>query len=515
MSLDKADLVLHECTILGHPESDSIAIADGRISAHGRFSELKGLIGPQTHLVKLAGRTVAPGFVDSHLHFLEAASAATGASVWRCRTLPELLSELRMAAGKTPPGNWLRVFGCDESLLRERRGPTRQELDRVVGRNPLRLRHQTLHASWLNSRAITLLGLERPDFKPPNGAIIVRDASGRLTGLVSGMEQWITRHLPVVTETEIEARARLFSRELAAAGVTAFTDATVRNGPDEVALFGKLLSTGAISQRISLMVGEEHLGSVGEARRLAETAGIGMPAAKFMQSAGSEPGQLAHRVQAALQSGLDCAFHCTEIEELDTALSAFEHGRQLAGGSDRICRIEHASLIPPNYIDRLCATGARVVSNPGFIYYRGAKYASEPGLVPYLYRLNSLIHAGVDVAAGTDAPVTPAKPLVAIAAAMERVSFEGCELASGEKLPPELSFELFTSSSARVSRLEAGEIGLQKLADLIVLPKYPLVLASAELMKMAVDMTIIGGRIVYEKGRPAVASSARADLFSA
>jgi predicted amidohydrolase YtcJ len=515
MSPEKADLVLHEGAILGHPESDSIAVAGGWITAHGRFSELKAMVGPQSHLVKLGRRTVAPGFIDSHLHFLEAASAATGVSVWRCRTVPELLAELRAAAGKTPPGNWLRVFGCDEALLRERRGPTRQELDRAVGRNPLRMRHQTLHASWLNSRAITLLGLEGRDFKPPQGAVMVRDTSGRLAGLVAGMEQWITLRLPLVTATEIEARARLFSRELAAGGVTAFTDATVRNGPEEVALFAKLMGAGAIAQRTAMMIGEGNLDSVSEARRLAETAGIGLPAAKFMQTAGVDPGRLARRVETALKGGLDCAFHCTEIEELDAALAAFEHGRKLAGGGDRICRIEHASLIPPGYFDRLCAIGAWVVSNPGFIYYRGAKYASEPGLVPYLYRLKSLVRAGVEVAAGTDAPVTPAKPLVAIAAAAERVSFEGYDLAGEEQLPTDRSFDLFTGSAARLARLEGGEIGPRKLADLIVLPKDPLALAPAELMKMAVDMTIIGGKIVYERGRPAAASSARADLFSA
>ena len=55
--MEKADLVLHEGQILGHPESDSVALAAGRIAAHGRFADLKALVGPQTHLIRLAGRT--------------------------------------------------------------------------------------------------------------------------------------------------------------------------------------------------------------------------------------------------------------------------------------------------------------------------------------------------------------------------------------------------------------------------------------------------------------------------
>jgi predicted amidohydrolase YtcJ len=182
----KADLVLHEGAILGYPGCDSIALAGGTILALGPYGELKQLVGPGTHLIRLAGRVVAPGLIDSHIHFLEGASAAAGLGLWRCRQLEDLLAALRVAAGKSPPGNWMRAFGCDEALLAGRRGPTRAELDAAVPKNPLRLRHQTLHASWLNSRAIAALGLEAPDFKPPEGAVLMRDATGRLTGLVTG-----------------------------------------------------------------------------------------------------------------------------------------------------------------------------------------------------------------------------------------------------------------------------------------------------------------------------------------
>src|SRR5258708_31813951 len=174
--------MLHEGAVVGHPESDSLAISGGPILALGSFADLKYLVGPRTHLIKLAGRAVAPGFIDSHLHFLEAASAATGLSVQRCRSVGDLLADLRVTAGKTPPGNWLRAFGCDETLMYERRGPTRAELDAALPKNPLRLRHQTLHATWLNSRAINLLGLERPDFAPPEVAQMFRDERRKPTG---------------------------------------------------------------------------------------------------------------------------------------------------------------------------------------------------------------------------------------------------------------------------------------------------------------------------------------------
>ena len=512
----KADLVLHEGEVLGRPGSDSVAIAAGRIIAYGPFPRLKAFVDSRTYLVKLAGRTVAPGFIDSHIHFLEAAAVATGLSVWRCRTVGDLLADLRVAAGKTPPGNWLRAFGCDETMLAEKRGPTRDELDQSVPKNPLRLRHQTLHGSWLNTRAITQLGLEGPKFKAPDGAQIIRDATGRMTGLFVGMEQWLSDHLPRVTNAEIESRARVMSRELAATGVTAFTDATVRNGPAEVSLFAKLVSSGAICQRIGVMVGSQHLDTLAQSVEHARAGRIRIGGLKFMPTGTRDDGSMARRTRIALGSGVDCAYHVTEVEELDLALDAIEVARrQFASDVPLpICRIEHGGTIPPDYIQRIASSGAWVVTNPGFLHFRGPKYLEEPGLLPHLYRARSLMDAGIQLVGASDAPVTPARPLAAIAAAISRSTVDGQVLAPEERLEWGDALAMFTRDAARLSRLDAGDIEADKLADLVVLPRNPANMSPAELLSLTVDMTLISGRVVYERGRPAIAHSDSADLRS-
>jgi predicted amidohydrolase YtcJ len=514
MGSEKADLVLHDGAILGHPGSDSVAIGDGRILAHGSYHELKSQIGPGTHMVRLGGRVVAPGFIDCHQHFLEGAAVAGGLSLIRCRTIGDLLTDLRVAAAKTPPGNWLRAFGYDEALIRERRCPSRDELDQTVPKNPLRLRHQTLHASCLNSRAIAALGLEADQFVPPEGAWMARDGSGRLSGLLVGMEEWLSARLPRVTAAELEARARFYSHELAANGITAFTDATVRNGSDEVAVFSRLAASGAIKQRISLMMGPQSLMELGGLRNTAAANGINIAGIKFIDIPRWAPADLTRAVIEAFRLGSDCAFHVTEIEELEAMLRACQGALSLVQLPEfSYLRIEHGGLIPPEYPEQIAAIGAWVVTNPGFIYYRGAKYAGEPGLVPYLYRAQSLREAGIKLAAGTDAPVTPAKPLCAIAAAIARVSFEGYELAPAEGLTNAAAFELFTRAAAQLGRLPAGEIVSGRLADLIVLPADPLKLQPAELMNLAVETVIVGGQIIYERGRPLASQAAGMPLF--
>jgi predicted amidohydrolase YtcJ len=217
-----------------------------------------------------------------------------------------------------------------------------------------------------------------------------------------------------------------------------------------------------------------------------------------------------------MSRGLDCAFHATEIEELEEAIAVSELVRSEAAVPADLpyVRIEHGGVITPDCIDRLAALNAWVVTNPGFIHFRGPKYAEEPGLVPHLYRARSLIAAGVHVAGATDAPVTPAKPLCAIAAAISRATIDGNQLGRDEALSPAEAFGLFTTQGSRLARLAGGEVETDRVADLIVLPRDPAAVKAADLMNLNVDITIVAGRVAYERGRPAVASSDSADLRS-
>jgi predicted amidohydrolase YtcJ len=121
---------------------------------------------------------------------------------------------------------------------------------------------------------------------------------------------------------------------------------------------------------------------------------------------------------------------------------------------------------------------------------------------------------GIPLAAGSDAPVTPSKPLVAISAAMTRTALEGYSLGPNEKLDLQQAFGMFTTSAARLAKLQAGAIEPGRLADMVILAKDPMSVKPGELMNVPVDITLVGGRIVYERGRPTIAHSDSADLHS-
>jgi hypothetical protein len=107
------------------------------------------------------------------------------------------------------------------------------------------------------------------------------------------------------------------------------------------------------------------------------------------------------------------------------------------------------------------------------------------------------------MAAGSDAPVTPARPLAGIAAAAMRLDRTGRELAPEERIELAQAYHLFSSAGSELAGRRAGTLEPGTAADLIVLPRNPMEMAPAELADAAVDLTVIGGLVVYERGRPA------------
>ncbi len=480
----------------------------GRIAALGRSHELIAAIGGNGRAVELRGATVLPGFVDPHLHLLEAASLEAKLDLRGLKRLRQVLSALEAYASQLPRGTWVRAFGLDEALLEERRGPTRAELDAAVPDKPLRLRHQTLHASWLNSCAIERLGLDDPSIPLPTGACVFRDHHGRATGLVVGLEKWISQRIPKVSADELEWRAKAFSKRLAEVGVTAIADAGAHNGLDEVRLFARLVKQGIIRQRVSLMLGADYVEQAPEAAKVAAESGLRLDWVKFMPTSDTQPQRWASVLRRVRALGLGAAFHVTELEEMEAVLTTIELARTEASIRQNglaSLRLEHASLVAPNYLRRIARSGAWIVANPGFLYYRGAKYRQEPGLLPYLFPLKTLSNEGIPIAAASDCPVIPSNPLVGIASACLRETQDGEPVSYDQRLSVREAYSLFTEQAAKVLGIEAGIIASGKLADLVVFSKDPTLLSPKELLKLKPEMTIIGGDLVYQResrGKP-------------
>src|SRR4051794_12868194 len=165
--------------------AEAVAVRGERIVAVGSEAEARAAVGPAATVVDVAGRTVVPGFIDAHNHFLSTAESfsaidARGPSV---HSVADLMALVDAAAERTEPGRWVRGFGMDFTRFEDGRPPTRWDLDKVTSDHPVVILHVSGHYALVNSRALEARGIG-DDVRDPAGGSFERDEAGRPTGLL-------------------------------------------------------------------------------------------------------------------------------------------------------------------------------------------------------------------------------------------------------------------------------------------------------------------------------------------
>lgn len=371
-----------------------------------------------------AGAALLPGLHDHHVHLLALAAAL--------ESVPCGPPEVRDAAGLAralcraePAAGWIRGTGYHESVAGTL---DRRTLDALAPPLPVRVQHRSGAAWLLNSAAVAALGLDAGVDAPG----VERDARGRATGRLFDLDAWLRGRLPAAAAPELSRVGRLLARF----GVTGATDATPTNGTEELGILRSAVASGALPQRLRLM-GAAGLPDPGDAR-------IARGPLKLMlhESRLAPFDLLEAQLRAARAGGRGVAFHC--VTRAEVLLAAALLSRVGPHPEDRL---EHASVAPPEVVERLAALPVRVVTQPGFLYSRGDRYAVdvEPEERPWLYRGRGFLAAGIALAAGSDAPFGDPDPWQAMRAAVERTSAGGRRLGRGECLSPEEALALFTS----------------------------------------------------------------------
>ncbi len=447
------------------------------------------------------GGTLIPGLHDHHVHLRAWAAAASSVAVGppEVRSVADLERRLRTAPGA--PGTWIRAVGYHESVAGHL---DRAFLDRLVPDRPLRVQHRSGVLWVLNSQALGAVGLggvavsptaavlggrqrSRVDTtalrldatdapSPPSGVEL--DLAGKPTGRVWRSDRWLHAQLAAAGASQPLDLATI-SRRGAAAGITGFTDATPDQDEDGLDALARAQQEGSILQRLHLMVSPRasfgpspngasvHDPATGEWQgSLGRRSLVSWGPVKLLLDDDRLPpfDALATLVRDAHERGQPVAVHC--VTRTQAALTVAVFG---AAGVRPGDRMEHGAVLGLDLLPTVRALGLTVVTQPGFVLERGDRYLAdiEPVDLADLWRLGSLLDAGVPLAASTDAPFGPDDPWAIIAAAAARRTPEGHLLGPSERVSPRRALALFGGEPARPAIGRVVTPGA--VADLVVL----------------------------------------------
>ncbi|HEX5259365.1 MAG TPA: amidohydrolase [Sphingomicrobium sp.] len=529
-----ADLIIRDAHIVTVDPKFSIAhaaaIRGGRFIAVGSDADVMKSKGPNTRVVDLHGKTVLPGFDDTHVHLTAGEELPLQVDLTHIHSIKEIQAAIASRARQVKPGEWITgTRGWWEYQLAEGRLPTRADLDAAAPNNPVAIPGP--HYVIVNSRALALAHVTR-DTPDPQGGQIYKDAQGEPTGLLmDNAGRFVRPFMPHPTEAQKEAGMK---RVLALVNSHGLTSAGDPSGtPADAALFRKLRDAGQLTVRVDfaydvdpaepLAKVEADLkalpkpGSDGDGMfrsdEIGETGLDGAELTAFLEhDYPGKPGY--HGLQkvpnaqfdrfAALVAkyGYRLRPHAVGDAAIDEALEAFDYANKQTPITGRRWMIDHAFLLGPQHYDRVKKLGLIINSQYMHNYELGALIlkAWKRPLADRSEPYREWLRNGIMFAGGSDGPISYyAEPLLEIYGEVTRGTQWGGKLGPDQGISREDAIRSVTINGAYTTFEEKvkGSIEPGKYADFVVLSNDILKVPAEKIRELKVLATVLGGRTVY------------------
>jgi predicted amidohydrolase YtcJ len=541
--------------------AEAVAVDGERIVAVGTTREIRARY-TSANVIDLGGRLLTPGFNDAHIHFLNGGLSLMRVDLNGARTLEEAKARVAARVRETPVGAWIGGRGWDHTLWGGQ-WPTRQDLDSVAPQHPVILQRVDGHVTWANTLALQKAGITRETKDPEGGEIlrdargeptgILKETAGALVARIVPQptreenKEAITRALTEARRyglTSIQDNSgyettKLY-RELLREGRLTVRVAEWQNFEDTVEELKRqrtefeTFKDNPLQLRLTALKGYVD-GTLGS-----RTAAMLAPFADDPANSGiprRPPEELTKMVVERSLHGFQIALHAIGDRANRMALDAFAEashkddeflryktapieapGTSNATPASRPAttlktrtalarhRIEHAQVVAPSDFARFRQLGVVASMQPSHAISdkRWAQARLGEYRVLGAYAWHAMRSFGVRVPFGTDWPVEPISPYLGLFAAVTRQSTEGDPVGGWwpqERLSIADAIRCYTAESAYASfeEREKGQLAPGMLADMVVHSRDLLTIRPEEILQTEADITILGGRVVYER----------------
>ncbi len=512
------------------PTARSMAVLGDRIIAVGSDVDTKAFIGPRTKVIDAKGRLVVPGFNDAHVHFMETGAQLSSVDLRDAKSPAEFVQRIKDFAAKLPKGRWIMGGQWDHENWTPNALPTAALIDAATPDNPVFINRLDGHMTLANSLAMRLAGVDK-NIKDVAGGEIVRDSSGNPTGIFKDAATvYVEKVIPAASfEQRLEA-AQAATDHAASLGVTSVQDMSA-NGT-EVGVYQELLRRGTLKTRvyscsplndfkrwtstgIRYAFGDPML-RVGCLKAYADGS-LGSTTAWFFDPYLDAPNStglamadvgttMRQTMTDADKAGLQVRVHAIGDKANATILDHFDAVAKSNGENGRRFTIEHAQHMRMEDLKRFGSMKVVASMQPFHVIDDGRwawKRLDEKRLKG-TYAFRTILDTGGVLAFGSDSPVAPIDPLLGVYAAVTRRTLDDKNpngWVPEQKISVMETVRAFTLGSAYAEFQEGvkGTLEPGKLADFVIISDDIFTIDPAKIRDARIVMTIVNGKVVYER----------------
>lgn len=502
----------------------------GRVIAVGSEKDTAAKL-PDAQHIDAQGKTLLPGLIDAHGHVFELGEIASGVDLFSATSLGGAVRAVAEFSRSHPKNAWIVGYGWNQEVWKLGRFPTAAELDAVVNDRPVLLHRVDAHASWVNTKALEMAGINK-DTPDPAGGKIERDANGKPTGvLVDSAMELVNKVVPLPTPAQARGTLDNALAALAKVGLTSVHDAGIKVAQDD--LYRDYADHGKLTARVYAMIGDtagdfDELSREGPLKsyandvyalaavKLYSDGALGSRGAALMSPYSDMPStkgllfypndEMLSKMNKAMRAGYQVNIHAIGDAGNRQILDAYAQLIPQYKNAQLRHRIEHAQVVALEDIPRFKPLGVIPSMQPTHATsdQNMAEHRVGPQRIKGAYAWRTFLDQGSKIACGSDFPVESPNPFEGLHAAVTRQNNAGVPAGGWYKnqaMTMNEAFRCFTLDAAYAANQEnvIGSLEPGKWADFILIDRDVFKVAPEQIGKTVVLQTWMGGKRVYKK----------------